>query len=77
MTPSDSSGNNKRAGGVAALSGVDRLFGRDLRSKGWVLKLAPISEPQATETRATETRETESAPEADPAMIWALRWRRR
>jgi len=73
MTPSDSSGGNKPTGETsAALTGVDRLFGRDLRSKGWVLKLAPVPE-----TRADETQDLETAPEADPAMIWALRWRRR
>ncbi len=74
MTPSDLSGKNKPSGEPdAALTGVDRLFGRDLRSRGWVLKLAPVAEPPAA-----DRPETEDAPDAgpDPAMIWALGWRR-
>lgn len=75
MTPPDLSGKNRSTGEQdAALTDVDRLFGRDLRSRGWVLKLAPVIEP--TVARVTET---ENVPDAapDPAMIWALKWRQK
>jgi len=75
MTPSDTSGRNKSPSPQdSGLTGVDRLFGRDLRSQGWVLKLAPIEERPARP--APETDGASEAP-PDPAMIWALRWRRR
>ena len=74
MTPPDISGKNKPADDSAALTGVDRLFGRDLRSRGWTLKLAPVVEPPATDRPETEDV---SDAKPDPAMIWALRWHRK
>jgi hypothetical protein len=75
MRASDSSGGSKPAGEPeTALTGVDRLFGRDLRGQGWVLKLAPVIEPrQAGQPKL----ETASDTDPDPAMIWALGWRRK
>ena len=75
MRASDSSGRNRPAGEPeTALTGVDRLFGRDLSSQGWVLKLAPVIEPRQADGPQTETA---SDTDPDPAMIWALNWRRK
>ena len=55
------------------LEGIDRLFGRDLRSVGWVVDATP-SEPQ---DNAMNGRKRGGVGAPDPAMIWALRGRRR
>ena len=52
------------------LTGIDRVFGRDLRSEGWVVDLARIGEDPADDYN----RMDESP---DPAMIWVMRGRRR
>jgi hypothetical protein len=52
--------------------GIDRLFGRDLRSAGWVVDPAAGAQDRMNELR---TSFGENRP--DPAMIWALRCRRR
>ena len=75
MTPSDRSGKNKPSGEPdAALTGVDRLFGRDLRSRGWVFDRAPVIEPPVV-----KALETEDVLDVGPdlAVIWALRQRRK
>ena len=50
---------------------LSRLFGRDMAEGGWVVKYKPgrVARPRAQENRA------ENSP--DPAIIWALRGRRR
>ena len=74
MTTSfDPSGKGAADKRKSELKGVDRLFGRDLRSKGWFV------DPSDGGSAGPESRHNldrgEQAP--DPAMIWALRWRRR
>lgn len=54
------------------LEGIDRLFGRDVRSAGWVVDPAADAQDRMNEMR---TSFGENRP--DPAMIWALRGRRR
>ncbi|MGE4219063.1 MAG: hypothetical protein AB7G39_06415 [Alphaproteobacteria bacterium] len=54
------------------LEGVDRLFGRDLRSTGWFVKTAPKSGDGTA-----KAREDEPQAKLDPAMIWSMRGRRR
>lgn len=54
------------------LEGIDRLFGRDVRSAGWVVDPAAAAQDRHNEMRADHG---EGRP--DPAMIWALRGRRR
>jgi len=54
------------------LEGIDRLFGRDLRSAGWVVDPAASAQDRMNERQASYGEE---AP--DPAVIWALRGRRR
>jgi hypothetical protein len=72
--PESPEGKKPPGGGDTALTGVDRLFGRDLRSQGWVLKLGMKDGRAAGPATAAE-----SAPETPsyPAMLWALRWRRK
>jgi hypothetical protein len=71
-----SSGFSKKSGTAGLpgdLQGIDRLFGRDLRSLGWAVDLTRIrrsgSGRDALQNRVDET--------PDPAMIWVLRGRRR
>jgi hypothetical protein len=52
------------------LRGIDRVFGRDLRSQGWVVDLTRIGE----DADNYHNRMDESP---DPAMIWVMRGRRR
>ncbi len=59
-------------GGEQNLEGIDRLFGRDVRSAGWVVDPAATAQDGNNELR---TGLGENRP--DPAMIWALRGRRR
>jgi hypothetical protein len=55
------------------LKGIDRLFGRDLRSEGWFVEPVGL-EPNSSENRAVRQGDEEPL---DPALIWAMRWRRR
>ena len=59
-------------GAEEELEGIDRLFGRDLRSAGWVVDPAAVAKNGTNERSASYGEE---AP--DPAVIWALRGRRR
>ncbi|MEM9682629.1 MAG: hypothetical protein AAF942_05140 [Pseudomonadota bacterium] len=53
--------------------GIDRLFGCDLRSKGWGVDLAGAGTVAASgRDRAAAIKER-----LDPAMIWVMRNRRR
>jgi hypothetical protein len=52
------------------LTGIDRVFGRDLRSQGWVVDLTRIGE----DADGYHNQMDESP---DPAMIWVMRGRRR
>ena len=73
MTTSDSSKKRDAQLPSAELQGVDRLFGRDLRSEGWFV------DPDGLQTRAPDARQSPQGEEEplDPALIWAMRWRRR
>ena len=62
----------KPQGAEQNLEGIDRLFGRDVRSAGWVVDPAAIAQQGQNDSR---TGRGEVRP--DPAMIWALRGRRR
>ena len=55
------------------LQGIDRVFGRDLRSRGWVVDLTGMGE-DADGWRNLPNRMDETP---DPAMIWVMRGRRR
>ena len=72
-TPSDSS--KKRGALVPStdLKGIDRLFGRDLRSQGWFVEPVGLK-PNPSEKRTAGQGDEEPL---DPALIWAMRWRRR
>ena len=74
MTMSSGFSKKDGAGGLPAeLQGIDRLFGRDLRSRGWVVDLARIGRP-GTGRSELHNRMDERL---DPAMIWVMRGRRR
>jgi hypothetical protein len=70
---SDFSKKISAAGLPGELQGIDRLFGRDLRSRGWVVDLARLGRgrPGRNELR----NRIDETP--DPAMIWVMRGRRR
>ncbi len=55
------------------LEGIDRLFGRDVRSAGWVVDSAA----GGAQDRINERRAGFGDDAPDPAVIWALRGRRR
>ncbi len=55
------------------LQGIDRLFGCDLRSRGWVIDLTRIAR-SGSGRNELQNRIDESP---DPAMIWVIRGRRR
>jgi len=61
------------AGLPGELQGIDRLFGRDLRSRGWVVDLARIG--RSASGRDELRNRMDETP--DPAMIWVMRGRRR
>ncbi len=61
--------------GTAKLTGVDHLFGRDLRQGGWFVDEGLVAPGAAVRRRAATSGENEYGP--DPAIIWALRNRRR
>ena len=73
MTTSDSSKNDEPGAMPADLQGIDRLFGRDLRSRGWVVNLARTGRA-APGSGEMQNRMSEPL---DPAMIWVMRGRRR
>jgi hypothetical protein len=56
-----------------ALQGIDRMFGRDLRSKGWVVDLTRLDR-RVEDDGEYVNRMDESL---DPAMIWVMYGRRR
>ncbi len=72
MSRSDD-GNGDGALQKAPLTGVDRLFGRDLRSQGWVVDLPSGLDRESAQTAADDF--ADGAPL--PAMMWALRARRK
>ena len=53
------------------LHGIDKVFGRDLRSGGWAIDLTRM----ARAAHGNLPNRMDDTP--DPAMIWALRGRRR
>jgi len=57
------------------LTGVDHLFGRDLRRNGWFVDENLSSGGRRRPSLRSDDRPTENSP--DPAVIWALRNRRR
>ncbi len=56
------------------LTGVDHLFGRDLRRNGWFVDENLSSGSRRLSLRSDD-RPSDTSP--DPAVIWALRNRRR
>ena len=73
MKTSGSSKNDGPAALPVELQGIDRLFGQDLRSRGWVVDLARIGRT-GTGRGELHNRIDERL---DPAMIWVMRGRRR
>lgn len=68
----------KVRGGEAAsvrLTGVDHLFGRDLRQGGWSVDEALVRGSRAWRVSGRDDPGSELKP--DPAVIWALRHRKR
>jgi hypothetical protein len=57
------------------LTGVDHLFGRDLRTGGWFVEEGLAARGRGRPSLRSDERPSENAP--DPAVIWALRNRRR
>jgi hypothetical protein len=57
------------------LTGVDQLFGRDLRIDGWFVDEGLATRGRRRPSLRSDERPSENAP--DPAIIWALRNRRR
>jgi hypothetical protein len=73
---STSSGFTKKdeAGGLPVdLQGIDRLFGRDIRSRGWVIDLTRIGQSGTGRSKLYNRIDER----LDPAMIWVMRGRRR
>jgi hypothetical protein len=65
-----------RAGAAPGVTGIDRLFGRDLRRGGWFVDCGGDEGTRNVRPRRAETEgRTERKP--DPAVIWALRRRRK
>lgn len=61
--------------GRAALTGVDHLFGRDLRKDGWFIDEGLVARGRRRPSLRSDERPSDNGP--DPAVIWALRNRRR
>ena len=57
------------------LTGVDQLFGRDLRRDGWFVDEKLVVQGRRWRSPRSDERPGEKGP--DPAVIWALRNRRR
>ncbi|MBO87977.1 MAG: hypothetical protein CMP14_00510 [Rickettsiales bacterium] len=64
--------NGQKPGG---LTNVDQLFGRDLRRNGWFIEESLSSGGWRRPSMSNNDWPTENSP--DPAVIWALRNRRR
>jgi hypothetical protein len=61
--------------GKSELTGVDQLFGRDLRQGGWFVETDLSGNARARPSSRNADRPGE--PKPDPAVIWALRNRKR
>ena len=70
---SDSSKKRPVDNPSAELEGIDRLFGRDVRSSGWVIDPQSAAAGGVGQSGGADRSEKP----LDPAMIWALRGRRR
>ncbi len=57
------------------LTGVDHLFGRDLRRNGWFVDENLSSGGRRRPSLRSDDSSSDTSP--DPAVIWALRNRRR
>ena len=57
------------------LTGIDQLFGRDLRRDGWFVDEELVVRGLRRPSLRSDERPGEKGP--DPAVIWALRNRRR
>lgn len=73
MSAADKPGARGTALQPAPLAGIDKVFGRDLRGNGWVVDPAPDAEQDSADGSARGRR----AATPNPAMIWALRSRRK
>ena len=60
---------------ASQLIGMDRLFGRDLRRAGWFVDEDLVERGRRAPSFRSDERPGENSP--DPAVIWALRNRRR
>ena len=60
---------------LGKLTGIDHLFGRDLRRNGWYVDENLSSGGRGRPSLRSDDRPSEMSP--DPAVIWALRNRRR
>ena len=59
----------------AQMTGVDHLFGRDLRQGGWFVDENLVAGSRRRPSLRSDDRPGDTGP--DPAVIWALRNRRR
>lgn len=66
---------NTAAAAALNLTGVDQLFGRDLRKGGWFVDEKLVSGNRRRPALRGDDRPGDMGP--DPAVIWALRNRRR
>jgi hypothetical protein len=73
MKTSGSSKNDDPGASPVELQGIDRLFGQDLRSRGWVVDLARIARTGGGRSELHNRIDER----LDPAMIWVMRGRRR
>jgi len=64
--------SGQKPGGITS---VDQLFGRDLRENGWFIDENLTSGGQRRPSMNNNDWPTQNSP--DPAVIWALRNRRR
>ncbi len=72
-----SGGSSGRGSGQEGLAGVDRLLGRDLRAGGWFVREG-VGRAEARRGRPGKPEDDgprERKP--DPAVIWALRMRKK
>ena len=60
---------------ASQLTGIDHLFGRDLRRDGWFVDEDLVARGRRRLSFRSDDRPSENSP--DPAVIWALRNRRR
>ena len=60
---------------LVRLTGVDHLFGRDLRQGGWSVDAALVGGSRGRRPPRRDDLGVE--PKPDPAVIWALRHRKR